>query len=176
MGRKSSLDTLPPKVQAAVLKAMQSGATIDDLVEHLAKMGHPRSRSAVGRYAQHYNKLTERQSDIRVMAEAFGKEFGGAENAEGKLMMQMLTSIGVRLIMPMAAEDEPDLDAKEFNFLAKATKELLLAAKADAERDAKIREATKREAAEAAETAMRATGASADTINTVKAQILGIEV
>jgi hypothetical protein len=175
MGRKSSLETLPPKVQAAVIKAMQGGATIDDLVEHLAGLGHPRSRSAVGRYTQQYNKLTERQSDIRVMAEAFGREFGGTDNVEGKLMMQMLTSIGVRMIMPLAAEDDPDLDAKEFNFLAKATKELLMAAKADAERDAKIREATKREAAENAEAAMRATGASADTINKVKAEILGIE-
>ncbi|WDF73509.1 phage protein Gp27 family protein [Novosphingobium sp. KACC 22771] len=174
MARKSSLAALPPQVQGAVLKALESGATIDAIVERLGDLGHPRSRSAVGRYAKSYQELAKRQADIRVVAEAFGKDFGGAENAEGKLMVQMLTSIGARMILPMAAEDDPDLDSKQFLELARGTKELINAAKLDADRDEKVRDLAKREAAEAAEKTLRKTGATAETINKVKAEILGL--
>ncbi|MFY9350074.1 MAG: phage protein Gp27 family protein [Sphingobium sp.] len=148
MGRKSSIKSLPPQVQAAVVQALDGGATIDDIVERLAALGHDRSRSAVGRYAKQYGELAKRQRDMRVVAEAFASEFGSTDNAEGKLMVQMLTSIGARMILPMAAEEEPEIDAKEFHFLAKATKELLSSAKLDAERDARVREEAKKEAKE----------------------------
>lgn len=151
MGRKSSIKTLPKEVQAAVVSALEGGATIDGLVEHLGQLGHPRSRSAVGRYAREYADLAERQRDIRVVAQAFAKDFGGTENAEGKLMVQMLTSIGARMILPMAAGDGEDLEPKDFHFMAKATKELQSAAKIDAERDAKIRDEGRKQA----ETEMR---------------------
>lgn len=180
MARKSTLKTLPKPVQAAVIEALERGATIDAIVEQLQSTGHPRSRSAVGRYAKEYADLAERQRDIRVVAQAFAKDFGGAENAEGKLMVQMLTSIGARMILPIAAGEEVDPDAKEFHFLAKATKELLSAAKIDADRDAKIREeaarAARQQAAEDAESEARAAGASEATIERVKAKILGLSV
>lgn len=178
VGRKSSIKTLPVPVQEAVVRALEGGATIDAIVDQLANLGHDRSRSAVGRYAKEYAELATRHRDIRVVAQAFAKDFGGAENAEGKLMVQLLTSIGARMIMPLAGEEEPDLSGKEFHFLAKATKELLSAAKVDAERDAKIREeasrAARQKAADDAETAARSAGASAETIERVKASILGL--
>lgn len=148
MGRKSSLKTLPRQVQAAVVQALEAGATIDAIVERLSEMGHPRSRSAVGRYAKDYAGLAERQRDLRVVAEAFTADFGGADNAEGKLMVQMLTSIGARMILPIAAGEDEDLDPRQFHFLAKAAKELQSAAKIDAERDARIKAEGRREAEE----------------------------
>jgi len=178
MGRKSSLKSLPTDIQAAVLKAMEGGATIDDIVERLADLGHKRSRSAVGRYAKQYSELAARQRDVRSVAEAFAADFGGTENAEGKLMVQMLTSIGTRMIMPIAAEEDPEVAAKDFHLLAKATKELLSSAKIDAERDAKIRkeaaEEARRRAAEDAEEAARSAGASEATIDRIKAKLLGL--
>lgn len=146
MGRKSSIKTLPKEVQAAVISALEGGATIDGIVERLDGMGHPRSRSAVGRFAKEYSGLAERHRDIRVVAESFAKDFGGAQNAEGKLMVQMLTSIGARMILPIAAGEGEDLDPKSFHFLAKATKELQSAAKIDAERDARVREEGRKQA------------------------------
>lgn len=148
MGRKSSIKTLPKEVQAAVISALEGGATIDGLVEYLAQMGHERSRSAVGRFSKEYAGLAERHRDIRVVAESFAKDFGGAENAEGKLMVQMLTSIGARMILPMAAGDAEDFDPKNFHFMAKATRELQSAAKIDADRDARVREEGRKQAQE----------------------------
>ncbi|QCI93240.1 phage protein Gp27 family protein [Novosphingobium sp. EMRT-2] len=146
MGRKSSIKTLPKEVQAAVVSALEAGATIDGIVEKLADLGHPRSRSAVGRYAKDYAGLAERHRDIRVVAESFAKDFGSAQNAEGKLMVQLLTSIGARMVLPLAAGDGEDLDPKAFHFLAKATKELQSAAKIDADRDARVREEGRKQA------------------------------
>lgn len=176
MARKSSIKTLPPEIQAAVVRARESGATIDEIVEKLADFGHPRSRSAVGRAVKEYDQLAERQRDIRVMAEAFGKDFGGAENAEGKLMVQMLTSIGARMLIPLATEEKPDLDSKEFLELARSTQALMGAAKLDSERDAKVAELAIKRAAKVAEAAMRRSGASKETLELVKAEILGLAV
>lgn len=148
MARKSSINTLPAKVQAAVVQALEGGATIDDIVDQLGSFGHKRSRSAVGRYAKQYGELAKRQRDIRVMAEAFASEFGSNENAEGKLMVQVLTSVGARMILPLAGEDDPEIDTLEFQRMAKATKDLLSSANIDADRDAKLREQAKKEAQE----------------------------
>ena len=162
MGRKSTLKALPKEVQAAVVQALEAGATIDAVTQKLAELGHQRSRSAVGRYAKEYADMATRQRDIRVVAQAFASDFGDAENAEGKLMVQLLTSIGARMILPMAAGEEVDLDGKEFHFLAKATKELLSAAKIDAERDAKVRAEGRREAEAEMRRKLDAAGSAGD--------------
>ncbi len=178
MARKSTMKTLPTNVQAAVIKAMEGGATIDEIVDQLAGMGHQRSRSAVGRYSKEYAEMAAQQRDMRSAAEAFAGEFGGSDNAEGKLLVQMLTSIGARMIMKSATDEEAQPDALEFSRLAKATKDLIGAAKTDSERDAKIREEAakeaRRQAAEAAEDEARSAGASEATIMRVKSRILGL--
>ncbi len=173
------MKTLPPGIQAAVMQAMEGGATIDDIVTQLDSMGHKRSRSAVGRYAQEYGKMAERQRDMRSAAEAFAGEFGGADNVEGKLLVQMLTSMGARMVMAKAngGEDE-EPDALEFSRLAKATKDLIGAAKTDSERDARIREEAAKEArrvaADDAVSAARAAGASDATMDAIKTKLLGL--
>lgn len=180
MGRKSTLEVLPQPVRAAVARAMENGATIDAIVEQLDSLGHKVSRSAVGRYAKNFSEMTKRHRDMRVVAEAFAEDFGGGDNAEGKLLLQMLTSIGARMVMPVAQGDEIEMTTGEFHTMAKATKELFAAAKSDSERDAKIRAEAAREtrekAADDAVSAARAAGASEQTVQMVKARILGLEV
>lgn len=178
MARKSSMKTLPSGIQAAVMQAMEAGATIDEIVAELDAMGHRRSRSAVGRYAKEYGQMAARQRDMRTAAEAFAGEFGGADNVEGKLLVQMLTSMGARMVMAKANDDEEEPDALEFSRLAKATKDLIGAAKTDSERDARIREEAakeaRRKAADDAVSAARASGASDATMDAIKAKLLGL--
>lgn len=173
------MKTLPPGIQAAVMQAMEGGATLDDIVSQLESMGHQRSRSAVGRYAKEYGQMAARQRDMRSAAEAFAGEFGGADNVEGKLLVQMLTSMGARMVMAKANGDEDDEpDALEFSRLAKATKDLIGAAKTDSERDARIREEAAKEArrvaADDAVSAARAAGASDATMDAIKTKLLGL--
>ncbi|WP_353936356.1 phage protein Gp27 family protein [uncultured Sphingobium sp.] len=173
------MKTLPPSVQAAVMQAMESGATINEIVTQLGTMGHHRSRSAVGRYAKEYGQMASRQRDMRSMAEAFAGEFGGADNVEGKLLVQMLTSMGARMVLAKVNGDEDEEpDALEFSRLAKATKDLIGAAKTDSERDARIREEVRKEerqkASEDAVSAARAAGASDATMDAIKTKLLGL--
>lgn len=176
MGRRSSIDRLDPAIRDEANLAIKRGATIDEIVATLQALGADVSRSAVGRYSKRYAELAAQQRDMRSMAEAFGQEFGSSENSEGKLMMQLLTSIGARALMPMATEEDPGLDGKEFHFYARAVKDLISAAKTDADRDARIADNARKLAASAVERAGRASGASEATIERVKAAILGIEV
>jgi hypothetical protein len=97
---------------------------------------------------------------------------------QGRLLIQLLTSVATRIVMPIAAGDEVTTDAKELHFLARALKDITSASKTDVDREAKIREEaakqTKREAAAAVESEGRASGASAETIDRIKRRILGI--
>jgi hypothetical protein len=112
------------------------------------------------------------------VAKAFGAEFGGSDNDQGKLMIQLITSVAARVALPLATDEEIDVDGQELHFLARAVKDLTSAAKIDTDRDAKIRDEenkrTKAQAAKDAESAARDAGASEETIRMVKARILGL--
>lgn len=176
MARRSSIDRLDTKIREQVDRAIKRGATVDEITAHLGILGAEVSRSAVGRYSQKYREFAARQRDLRTVAEAYGKEFGADDNSEGKLLMQMLSSIGARMAIGLVDQDDPDISLKEFELFARATKSLITAAKSDADRDAKIREQAAKEAREQAakdaESAARSAGASDETIDRIKRKIL----
>ncbi|MBX9881234.1 MAG: DUF3486 family protein [Sphingomonas sp.] len=176
MGRRSSIEQLDPRVRAEVDQAIKRGATIDAIVDLLKGLGADASRSAVGRYSKRYAELARQQREMRTVAEAFGQEFGSADDRQGRMMVQLLTSVITRAIMPVAsAEDDPEgIDAKELHFLARAVKDTVGAAKLDVERERAVREEERKRAAEAGADAARKGGASAETIDLVKRSILGL--
>lgn len=178
MARRSTIDRLDPKIREEVDRAIKRGATVDEITARLETLGSDVSRSAVGRYSKRYREFAARQRDLRSVAEAYGREFGADDNSEGKLLMQMLSSIGARMAIGLVDQDDPDISLKEFELFARATKNLITAAKSDADRDAKVREeAAKQARAQAAmdaEDAARSAGASEETIERVKRRILGL--
>lgn len=178
MGVRSSIEQLPPPIKAAVDDAIKAGASIDSIVETIRALGGDASRSAVGRYSQKYAQLAAQHRQMVSVAQSFGREFGEEGDLQVRLMNQMLTSVVTRVIMPIAAGDDPDLTGKELSNLARAVKDATSSSKIDVEREARIRdEATKRAreqaAVDAADTARKA-GASQETIDRIKASILGI--
>lgn len=179
MPRKSSIATLDSAIRLEVDAAIKRGATIDEITWMLKGLGQDVSRSAVGRYSKQYADLASRQRDMASIAQAFAGEFGEADDRQSRLLIQLITSITTRAIMPIAAGDEVDMDGKELHFLARAIKDITSAAKTDVDREAKIRdEAVKRakqRAADAAESSVKASGASDETIRKVRAAILGID-
>lgn len=176
MAQRSKIEQLDPRVRAEVDQAIKRGATIDAIVELIKGLGADASRSSVGRYTQKYAELARQQRDMRAVAEAFGKEFGQADDGQARLMVQLLTSTITRAILPMASEgDEIEgLDAKELHFLARAVKDTMGAAKLDVERERLIREQERNRAAEAGAEAARQAGATEATIDLVKRRILGL--
>lgn len=174
MGRRSSIDQLPPELRLEVDAAIKRGLTIDEIVAAVRQAGGEVSRSAVGRYAQQYREFAEQQREIASVAQAFGAEFGEADNLQGRLMTQLLTSLITRAVMPMLNGEEADLDPKDLHFIARAVKDASSASKIDVEREQKIREGMKLRAADAAEGAARKGGATPETIDLIRREILGL--
>lgn len=178
MARRSSLTSLPVEILAAVNDAIKRGETIDAIVALIAAMGEERSRSAVGRYSQSFAELAAQQRDLRAVAETFGKEFGDADDKQGRLLVQLMTSITTRALMPLAAGEELEIGALDLSRLAKAVKDAASASKIDVDREAKLREeaakVAKRQAAADAVIEGRAAGASEDTLERIRKKILGL--
>ena len=178
MGGRSTIDQLPKPLRDAVQAALKDGLTIDAIVDLLREEGAEVSRSAVGRYTQNYREMAARQRDMSSVATAFASEFGDADNAQQKLLIQMFTSVMTQAVLPMAAGGDAEIDPKDAHFLARAIKDVVSAAKTDADREAKIREEERKsaraEAVKVAEQAARGSGATPDTIAAIKRELLGI--
>lgn len=178
MARKSKIEDLPDSIRSAVLAAIEAGRTIDDIVDLIRGMGGDASRSGVGRFTKDFRELAQQQRQQRAIAEAFGREFGTADDLQGRMMIQLLTSITTRAIMPIAMGEEVEIDGLELSRLAKAVKDTTSAAKIDVERETKIREeaakAARSQAAADAMVAGRAAGASEESLSKIRAGILGM--
>lgn len=178
MAAQSSIKRLPPEIRAAADAAIGRGASVDQIKAAIEALGGEVSRSAVGRYAQEYREIAARQRDMKSVAGAFAAEFGDADSLEGRLLIQMATTIATRIAMDHANNDDPDLDMKELMNFARAVKDITSASKIDVDREAKIRAdgfvKARQQAAEEAEAEGKAAGASAETIDRIKRRILGI--
>lgn len=177
MAGRSSIER-DPALQAAVDALIQSGCTLDEIVEQVRASGGTVSRSAVGRYSKGYAAMAAEQRRMTTMADAFAQDFGDADNRQGRMLIQLLTSITTRAIMPMAEGEELDISGKELADLARAVKDITSASKTDIDREARAREEgakrAREQAAAAGAEAARQSGATEQTINMVKQRILGI--
>lgn len=179
MAGRSSIDKLPQELRDAVQRALKEGHTIDEIVAMLSEEGADVSRSAVGRYTQNYREMAARQRDLSSVAASFASEFGGADNAQQKLLIQMFTSVMTQAVLPMASGDEDaSIDPKDLHFLARSIKDVVSAAKTDTDREAKIRDEERKrvreEAAASAEKAAKGAGATPETIEAIKREIMGL--
>lgn len=193
MAGRSSLKSLPPAVLDAVHEAIGRGQTIDDICGLLRDLGTERSRSAVGRYAKDFAELAKQQRRVQSIAQAFGNEFGKSGDNQVRTLNQLMTSVMMRAIIPIASaaedgmaggDDEGDdeegggkLDTLALSRLAKSVKDITSSSKIDIEREAKIREEearrTREQAAADATAAGRAAGASEATLAAIRTSILG---
>lgn len=190
MAGRSSLKSLPPAILDAVHDAIGRGQTLDDICGLLRDLGTERSRSAVGRYAKDFAELAKQQRRVQSIAQAFGNEFGQSGDNQVRMLNQLMTSVMTRAIIPIAsADDDATVDDEEggggidtlaLSRLAKAVKDVTSSSKIDIEREAKIREEEARKAreraAQDATQAGRSAGASEETLEAIRAGILGIRL
>ncbi len=174
MARKSTLKALPKEVLTAVQEALLRDVTIDGIVTMLGEMGHGLSRSAVGRYTQDYRAFVENQRDMNTVASAFGKEFGGENDDQSRLMGQLLTTMITGFILPKVSGADIDTDALELSRLTRAAADLGKLAKDQEERLRAQRKESFEEAAKTAETVARNAGASDTVIELLKTKLLGL--
>lgn len=149
MPRQSSLKRQEKAVLAEVHARFDSGWTLDEIVAHLRAMGvKDVSRSALGRYKQHYDEVIAAVRQSREVSEALVKEFGrGDEPKAMRANIEIMQSVITRMILPMTAGGEVDL--KDVATLAKAIDSLGRAGKLDADMIARVREEARKEEREA---------------------------
>lgn len=181
MARKSTVHRLPPALKQKLDELLSDGGyTLDEILAHLNQLGATVSRSALGRYSKNFAAVRERLAKAREMAAAFAQDIGTVgEGQLGRTIAELMQSLIFDLLMARADVAEGgSLDAEEIMFLSKSIKDLQAAMKASIDAQLKIREEERKkavnEAAAAAEKTAKAAGLSRDTIEAIKAGILGI--
>lgn len=174
MPRRSSIRKLPDELRREVDRLLADGRhTIKEVTAHLRTLGADVSKSAVHRYSQDFERVA---SDIRIareMAVAIGRELEAVPDGDsGRLAIESLQALLLRARMQLAEEE--DLDMGQLAQLSKAAKDLQTALKSSVDTELKVRERTAREAAAAASKVATSEGISADTVERIKASILGV--
>jgi len=133
MGRKSSISALPDDVRRHIERRLREGRLtldelIDDLREQFPAAATP-SRSALGRYSQHYDELSRRLREQEAMAQLLVAELGeNPDERAGALLVQSITALTTHAAF--AAQGDDDLAIDDVRKLARAARDVLGARRA----------------------------------------------
>ena len=133
MGRKPSIDRLPPEVRARIQKHLRDNRlTLDELIADLQRefpamvaTGELPSRSAVHRYSQGVRDIVAHEREMSVAAEALVAELGDNFDAKsGALLAQAVTTLAGRRAMQAmeAVNNGAVMDISDVLDLARAAK------------------------------------------------------
>lgn len=133
MGRKSSIDRLPPEARARIQKHLRDNRlTLPELIADLqqefpdlAATGVLPSKSAVQRYSQGVREIVAHEREMTVAAEALVAELGDNFDAKsGALLAQAVTTLASRRAMQAieASNSGEVMDISDVLDLARAAK------------------------------------------------------
>jgi len=183
VGQKSSVDRLPKKLRATLLEMLGNPAcTQAQIVEAVnAEAGKKvLSASGVNRYAQKMKRFTEKNRQAREVAEAYLERCGAdSRNKMGKVINEQIRLAAYDLMLEIdEIKGKPETDASALTDIllkvSKSLREIEQAEKLNAERTEGIRRAALADAAQAVEATAKFDGLSAETIDKIKKQILGL--
>jgi hypothetical protein len=189
MPRKSTVRRLPPELREQIGALLDEGRTLDEITAHLKQLGAEISRSSLGRYKQHLDKVGEKIRRSREVADALIAKLGAApESKSTRLNVELMHGALLDLLLKVNEDGEDEeggegkgvtLEPMGAMLLAKALDHLSRASKTDADLVGKIREqaeaAARKAAAETAVTAARKGGLSAESADAIRREILGIK-
>lgn len=176
MGRKSSIETLPPEVKAGIDEMLREGRwTLDQVLERIREE-YPDaapSRSALGRYKQNFEQLGAQLRESREVADIWAQRLGeDPESDVGKVVLEILRTLSFRVGADLLEGDTPD--PKVVTQLSRAMTYIERAGKLGVEREKQVREEAARAAADAAEEVAEEAGMSGETIQQMKQRVMGI--
>ena len=187
MPRPSSIELLPAEVREALHGWLRDPAiTKTEATERLHalldEIGHPElkpSRHAVNRYDLKMRKVGERLRQSRQVAEMWIAKLGAAPQGQvGHLVNEILRTLAFDLSITMQRGDidpeEAPAVAKMLRDMAVAMEKLEKAASENVKRTEEIRRQEREAAAEKAAKVARKGGMSRDTIEAIRAEILGV--
>jgi hypothetical protein len=179
MAGRSKVRALDPELKAELDRLLREDSfTLDEVLTHLRRLAKDPaelpSRSAVGRYAQKFQAITERVRRSQEIADRLVAECG-PQIADGKglqVLVQGFQSLAFDLLANIG-EDET-LDPENLSFLARAISDVARAQKTDADRALRIRQETAKSAAAKAAEVAKARGISAETVDQIRKAVLGV--
>lgn len=185
MPQQSTIKKLPPEIRDKIGQLLDQGRTLNEIVDHLSSLDVQVSRSALGRYKQSLDKVSERIRRSRDIAEAMVRNLGEApESKTARLNIELMHGVILDMLSQLPdGSDEGDDDAPLLLTLsprgamemAKGLDHLARAAKQDADHVAKLRDEARREAAEAVDKVARKEGLSDEGRAAIRRE-LGFEV
>lgn len=170
----STIQQLAPSIKEAVDTAVREGrATIDEIVQLIAGMGGDASRSAVGRYVKNARERMEDYRQATQVAAVWVDKLGSEPEGDvGRMLLEMLRVVAFKTI-----GDIQEAGPEDLMLLSKAMKDISSADKLIVDREINLRKLiqakAEKVAAEVATTAKKA-GMSAETVDLIRSQILGI--
>ncbi len=174
MAARSTITSLPEEVAAQFDDQVRAGRlSIDQLTAWLQEAGHPRSRSAVGRYVKKINEqlaeLRRTREVTKIMVNSLGE--AGVEGEQGRVLGELVGNLTFTALRSMQVSGE-DPDPKAVVQLARAVRDLGAANQLHLEHQ--VRAKTLRDAAKVATEAAGRAGLSKATRTRIEQEILGL--
>lgn len=183
MARPSSIDRMPQEVRDWIGRLRDQGRTLDEIIAKLRELDLDAlpSRSALHRHLQKAEEVAERIRKSRAVADAIVRRLGDSEpDKTTRMNIELMHNVLFEIASRTTDETgEPvTFEPMEAMLLAKALDHLGKAAKDDVARTVAVEkratERAKAEAAKAVDAVAGEKGLSADTIEQIKAKILGV--
>ncbi|WP_109128162.1 DUF3486 family protein [Aggregatibacter segnis] len=181
-GRASKVDLLPPniKTQLAMMlrdKHLSQAQILEEINDLIRDCGlddsYQLSRTGLNRYASRMEQMASKIRNAREVAEIWTKQFGEAPQSDiGKLLMEIVKNLAFETSIGMSENGKAE--PKDLALLSSAIQRLEQAESLSHKREQAIRKEMAQLAAETAEKVVVQAGLSADTVRTIKEQILGI--
>lgn len=180
MRRPSSIDKLPPEIRDAIGKLRDDGATIDEIVAHLATLDVQVSRSAMGRHVEKLAQVGEKLRRSRAVAEGLVRQLGDAPESKTARLNVELAHSAILDLLTRAEDEAVAVDGPQSAmFLAKSLESLTRASRHDVAYLAEVEKRAEAKAQKAAVAAVEAVakqrGLAADTLAAIKAGIFGVK-
>ncbi|GFE94833.1 DUF3486 family protein [Acetobacter persici] len=188
MARPSSIDQLEPEIREEIGRLRGGGHTIDEILAALRELGAKDiSRSALGRHVKNMEQIGAKLRHSRNIAEALVRQLGDAPaSRSAQLNIELLHS--VILDLNLASEDaDADADGlaalrgnpEGIMLLAKAIDHLTKSSKADIDNQKAIEERVEKRInaknAVAIKDVAKEKGLSQETVDAIRARILGVK-
>ena len=175
--RQSKIKQLPPQVRKKLDQLIREDRMSQaDIIKEINALCEQNgvdkiSQSGTSRYQAKMHEMMKDLRELREVSKSIFSELG--EEPTGDLAKMVVESIRTMAAKAVLNRDGP-MDPKDMNQLALLVQRLEAADMSRHKREKEIRQAFAEEAASKAEEALTNQGMTADTINTIKKEILGI--
>jgi len=185
--RKSKVELLPEEIRAAIGALIRSGdmtqkdilAAVNEMIDEAGLPADAKiSRTSFNRYAQKMENRGARIREAREVAEVWTTKLGDAPVSEvGKLLQEFVRTMAFETSMHMMDEAEnggEPIPPKALGQLALVVQRIEQASMTSHKVEKEIRKAFAEQAAAATDKVAKSAGLTAEAVNLLKAEILGI--